>query len=52
MEKYIVVLFLLLKLAEITLSVITKAKCYSLKETVENIGTGCISLLFDHGFSL
>lgn len=39
-------------LAEISLSVITKSKNYSLKETLENIGTGCISLLFDHGFSL
>ncbi|MCE3228905.1 MAG: sterol desaturase [Bacteroidetes bacterium] len=52
MEKYIVLLFILLMIAEIATSVITRDKRYNFKETVENIGTGMISLLFDHGFSL
>src|ERR1700741_2767121 len=52
MEKYVVLLFVLLMIAEIASSLITNNKRYSFSETVENIGTGFISLLFDHGFSL
>lgn len=39
-------------IAEISVSFFTNKQRYNLKETMENIGTGSISLLFDHGFSL
>ncbi len=52
METYMILLFILLMTAEtVILCKKQKAPLY-LKKTLENIGTGLIALLFDHGFSL
>lgn len=52
METYMILLFILLMTAE-TLILCKKQRApLYLKKTLENIGTGLIALLFDHGFSL
>lgn len=52
METYIILLFILLMAVETILLVRQQAEPLYLKKTLENIGTGLIALLFDHGFSL
>lgn len=52
MEVYIVLLFILLMLAEAAQAWYCRNKSYDLKETLENIGIGFVSMLADYGFSL
>lgn len=52
METHIVLLFTLLMIAEVALLCHRQPRRLYLKKTLENIGTGLIALLFDHGFSL
>lgn len=52
METYMILLFILLMAAETLLLIKQQAEPLYLKKTLENIGTGLIALLFDHGFSL
>jgi sterol desaturase/sphingolipid hydroxylase (fatty acid hydroxylase superfamily) len=51
METYAISLFIILLVLEIAVSILLRKKNYSLKETLENLGTGIISLVFDYGFS-
>jgi alkylglycerol monooxygenase len=52
METYFVLLFIIVMIAEMAVSFSVNNKRYERRETVENICTGMISLVFDHGFSL
>ncbi len=52
MEKYFISLFILLFIAEVIVSIKTKNKSYHLKNTLENIGIGAVSMFIDYGFSL
>ncbi|MFL5765259.1 MAG: sterol desaturase family protein [Bacteroidia bacterium] len=51
METYAISLFIILLVLEIIISVLFQKENYSFKETIENMGTGIISLVFDYGFS-
>jgi alkylglycerol monooxygenase len=52
METYMIPLFILLMTAETVLLCNKQSEPLYLKKTLDNIGTGLIALLFDHGFSL
>lgn len=51
METVPVALFILLMLAEIGVSIYTRNGRYGFQQTIANIGTGLLALLFDYGFS-
>lgn len=51
METYMILLFILLMTAEVLVLCRKQTEPLYLKKTLENIGTGLIALLFDHGFS-
>lgn len=52
METYLVLLFALLMLAEAALALYSHDKSYNLREAIENIGIGFVSMFIDYGFSL
>lgn len=51
METYAILLFTILLVLEIIFSFLFQKKNYSIKDTLENIGTGMIGLIFDYAFS-
>ena len=51
METYAITLFIILMILEIISSILFHKGNYSFKESLENIATGIISLVFDYGFS-
>lgn len=52
MKTYLIIVFVLVFAGDVFLSIRKGDKTYNLHETLDNIGVGLVSLLFDHFFSL